>query len=47
MLFAPALPHDEEKALKMYGSRFAEGSFLFTVYDRWGNVVFQTPSPTG
>jgi hypothetical protein len=43
--FAPASPHDEEKVLKMYGSRFAEGSFLFTVYDRWGNVVFQTRSP--
>ncbi len=43
--FAPASPHDEEKTLKLYGSRFAEGSFLFAVYDRWGNVVFQTRSP--
>jgi hypothetical protein len=43
--FAPASPHGEEKVLKLYGSRFAEGSFLFTVYDRWGNVVFQSSSP--
>ena len=43
--FAPASPHDEEKVLKLYGSRFAEGGFLFAVYDRWGNVVFQTSSP--
>lgn len=43
--FAPASPHDEEKVLKFYGSRFAEGGFLFAVYDRWGNVVFQSSSP--
>jgi hypothetical protein len=43
--FAPASPHNEEKVLKLYGSRFAEGGFLFAVYDRWGNVVFQSSSP--
>ncbi len=43
--FAPASPHDEEKVLKLYGSRFAEAGFLFAVYDRWGNVVFQSNSP--
>ena len=42
---APASLHDEEKVLKLYGSRFAEGGFLFAVYDRWGNVVFQSNSP--
>lgn len=44
--FAPASPHDEERVLKLYGSRFAEAGFLFAVYDRWGNVVFQSSSPS-
>ncbi len=43
--FAPASPHDEEKVLKLYGSHFAEAGFRFAVYDRWGNVVFESNSP--
>ncbi|MDJ1493372.1 gliding motility-associated C-terminal domain-containing protein [Cytophagaceae bacterium DM2B3-1] len=42
--FAPSSPNEEERVCKVYGVNLAREGMTLTIYNRWGNVVFQSQS---
>ncbi len=42
--FSPAAPDPEDQAIKVYGQEISENGFLFRIYNRWGEIVYQTDS---
>ena len=42
--FAPDAPNPTNRSLKIYASTLRANSFLFRIFDRWGNLVYQTAS---
>ena len=44
--FAPDAPNPTNRSVKIYASTLRSESFLFRIFDRWGNLVYQTASLT-
>ncbi len=44
--FAPEAPNPTNRSVKIYASSLLPESFLFRIFDRWGNLVYQTSSLT-
>ncbi len=42
--FAPDAPNPTNRSVKIYASSLRPESFLFRIFDRWGNLVYQTTS---
>ncbi len=42
--FAPDAPNPTNRSLKIYASTLLPNSFLFRIFDRWGNLVYHTAS---
>ncbi|MGB3778409.1 MAG: gliding motility-associated C-terminal domain-containing protein [Tunicatimonas sp.] len=42
--FAPDAPNPTNRSVKIYASTLLPESFLFRIFDRWGNLVYQTAS---
>ncbi len=42
--FAPDAPNPTNRSVKIYASTLRSESFLFRIFDRWGNLVYQTAS---
>lgn len=41
---SPNATLDENKKVKVFGDNLSESDFIFVVYNRWGNIVFETSS---
>lgn len=42
--FAPEAPNPTNRSVKIYAKSLLPNPFLFRIFDRWGNLVFQTAS---
>lgn len=42
--FSPSAANPEEKVWKIYGSQLEAGGFLIRIYNRWGNLVYESDS---
>lgn len=41
---SPYAANDDDKHLKIYGNTLLNDDFTFTVYNKWGNIIFRTNS---
>ncbi len=42
--FSPAASDPEDQVVKVYGQRVLDEGFIFRIYNRWGQVVYETTS---
>jgi hypothetical protein len=45
-IFSPRSSHPDNRALKVFGTNIQAGDFMFRVFNRWGQVVYETNSLT-
>ena len=41
---SPAAPDPEDQVIKVYGQQIADEDFIFRIYNRWGQIVYETSS---
>jgi hypothetical protein len=45
-IFSPRSSHADNRTLKVFGTNIQAGDFMFRVFNRWGQVVYETNSLT-
>ena len=43
---APAAPDPEDQVVKVYGEEIVDQDFIFRIYNRWGEIIYETLSFT-
>jgi hypothetical protein len=43
---SPAAPNPEDQVIKVYGQQILDEDFIFRIYNRWGQLVYETKSFT-